>query len=163
MQAPLSRHRGAEQAIDTVVSSRKRNFHEELAAREETKGSSDRAFGLTFAAVFALVGAFRWWSGGASAPYWLGAAAVFLLLGLVAPASLCWPNRAWRQLGLVLYRIVNPVVMGVLFYGVVTPMALFVRLRGKRPLQLRAEPEAASYWIERSPPGPSPATMKRQF
>lgn len=145
------------------MSSRKRNFHEELASREETKGSSDRAFGLTFAAVFAVIGVFRWWSGGASSPYWLGAAAVFLLLALFAPAALYWPNRAWLRLGLVLYRIVNPVVMGVLFYGVVTPMALFVRLRGKRPLQLRMESETASYWIERSPPGPNPATMKRQF
>jgi len=145
------------------VSGRKRNFHEELTSREETVGSSDRAFGLTFAAVFAAIGAFRWWSAGASAPYWLGAAAVFLFLALVAPASLHLLNRAWLRLGLVLYRVVNPVVMGVLFYGVVTPMALIVRLGGKRPLQLQAEPETASYWIERRPPGPSPATMKRQF
>ena len=53
--------------------------------------------------------------------------------------------------------------MAVLFFAVVTPTGLAMRLAGKDPLRLRFDRRAASYWIHRSPPGPEPETMKRRF
>ena len=66
-------------------------------------------------------------------------------------------------MGVLLYTIVNPVVLGLLFYLTVTPIALLMRLLHKDPLRLRREPDATSYWIHRSPPGPTPESMKNQF
>jgi hypothetical protein len=54
-------------------------------------------------------------------------------------------------------------VMTLLFFTTVTPIALIMRAMGKDPLRLRLDPDAPTYWIERSPPGPEPATMPRQF
>jgi hypothetical protein len=53
--------------------------------------------------------------------------------------------------------------MGILFFLVVAPIGLLMRLTGKRPLALEFDPPAKSYWIERSPPGPLPGSMKNQF
>ena len=72
-------------------------------------------------------------------------------------------NCAWFRLGLLLHRIVSPLVFGLLFFLVVTPVALIRRWRGASPLALKTDPTASSYWIPRQP-GPPPAeTMKRQF
>ena len=72
-------------------------------------------------------------------------------------------NKWWTKLGVLLYRIVSPVVLGLLFYLTVTPIALLLRLLGKDPLRLRRDPDGASYWIDRTPPGPAPESMKNQF
>jgi len=62
-----------------------------------------------------------------------------------------------------LHRIVTPVVTGLLFYAVVTPIGLMMRAAGKDVLRLKRDPGAKSYWIERAPPGPAPDTMKNRF
>jgi hypothetical protein len=63
----------------------------------------------------------------------------------------------------LLGRIVNPVVLTVLFFVVVTPYALVLRLAGRDALRLRPEPGRDSYWIARDPPGPAPDFLHRQF
>ena len=65
--------------------------------------------------------------------------------------------------GLLLGRLINPLVMGLLFYLVVTPTGLIMRALGKDLLRLKRDPDATSYWIERTPPGPSGGGMPRQF
>jgi hypothetical protein len=70
-------------------------------------------------------------------------------------------NRAWFKLGLLLNKIVSPIVMGFLFFGVVTPFAWF--LRGKDLLSLKLKPEAETYWIDREPPGPARGSLTKQF
>jgi hypothetical protein len=59
--------------------------------------------------------------------------------------------------------LVNPAVLALLFFFVVTPMALVVRSAGKQPLRLAPDPAAASYWITREPPEGGPSNMRRQF
>ncbi len=66
-------------------------------------------------------------------------------------------------MGLLLHGIVNPVVMGLLFFLVLTPFGLGLRLLGKDPLHRHFDRMAGSYWIRRSPPGPPPGTMTQQF
>ncbi len=143
--------------------SRRKTFHEDFGREETLKRSSDRGFGLVFAAACALVGSARWWRGHPGAGWWLAAAAFFLLAALLKPTVLAPLNRLWLGLGLLLYRVVNPVVMAVLFYLCVTPIGLLMRALGKDFLALRYDPGAAVYWIERRPPGPAPETMQRQF
>ena len=65
-------------------------------------------------------------------------------------------NRIWLKFGLLLHRVVNPVIMALLFYGTVLPTGLIARAMGKDLLRLKREPNADSYWIVRAPPGPSP-------
>jgi hypothetical protein len=69
----------------------------------------------------------------------------------------------WLKFGLLLNSIVSPVVMALLFYLVITPLALIMRTLGKDPLRLKYDAKVSSYWILRAPPGPSPETIKNQF
>ena len=139
------------------------NLHEDLSRPDEVSGASDRRFGLTMAAVLAAIGAVRLGLGHGYWQWWLGGAAVLALLAAVWPAGLRPLNRFWLGLGLVLYRIVNPVVMALLYYTTIVPIGLLLRLCGKDPLRLQRDPAAASYWIVRAPPGPLPETMRNQF
>lgn len=134
-----------------------------VTASQERRGSSDRAFGIVFAVVFAVIGLRPVLAGGAIRPWSVALAAVFLAVALLRPRLLAPLNRAWTWLGLLLHHVVNPIVMGVIFYGVVTPIGLLLRMSGKDPLRLRLDRDAATYWIERRPPGPAPGTMRRQF
>lgn len=130
---------------------------------EALKEPSARSFGLVFTAFFALIGMIpvlngRWPS------VWLEAiAAVFLSVTLLCPGVLAPFNRLWFRFGLLLHRIANPIVMGAVFFLVVTPTALIMRGLGKDLLRLRRDRVARSYWIERRPPGPDPKSLKNQF
>ena len=139
------------------------SLHEDLERKQEGPGSSDRAFGLVFWVFFALVGLaplrthhpIRWWA--------LAVSAAFLVIALVQPAWLAPLNRVWTKLGVLMGRVISPVITALLFYVVVTPTALLFRLLRKDPLRLHSDPGAGSYWIERHPPGPPPDTMPNQF
>ena len=137
--------------------------HERLASDDETKGSSDRAFGLVFGAVFTIVGLWPLIGGGAVRIWALGLAAAFLLAAAAYPRILAPLNRLWTRFGAFLHRISNFLVLALLFYLVITPTGLVLRLLGKDSLRLRFEPGVRSYWIERRPPGPAPETIKQQF
>lgn len=139
-------------------------MHETHSSKDEIKMGSDRAFGFVFASVFALLGS--WELYGVSSGWGWGAltiASVFVLLAFLAPGALKLPNRLWFRFGLLLHKIISPLVLGLLFFLTVTPTALIMRLLGKDPLSLRLKPETKSYWIHRDPPGPEPKSMKKQF
>ncbi len=138
-------------------------IHEDFARDDEVKAGTERAFGIVFAVVFTLIGLLPLWSGGAVRWWSLIIAAAFLVAALVAPRLLAPLNRLWFLFGKALHRVINPLVMGLIFFVAVTPTALIMRLVGKDPLNRRFEPKARTYWIERTPPGPEPETMKNQF
>jgi hypothetical protein len=138
-------------------------LHESLARDEEVVGSSDRTFGLTIGAVCGVIGIVRLIFGHSHPFWWLGAALAMLLFALFWPVALHPLNRLWLRLGLVLYKVVNPVVMTLLYAVAIVPIGLLMRLCGKDPLRLRRDPQAATYWIAREPPGPAPETMRNQF
>jgi Saxitoxin biosynthesis operon protein SxtJ len=138
-------------------------MHETFDREEKVTGSSDRGFGFVFAGFFALVAIVRWWKA-EGAPAWFGAAAVaMLLLALVRPSLLAPFNRLWTKLALLISKVMNPVIMGILFFLVIAPIGLLMRAFGKRPLALAFDPAAKTYWIERTPPAPLPGSMKNQF
>lgn len=137
--------------------------HERMVQVEPEQRSSDRAFGIVFAVVFGII-ALRPLLGGEPVRMWAVAiSGVFLALSLTIPRALAPLNRVWLAIGFILHKITSPVVLGLMFYGAVTPMAFMFRLRGKDPLRLKLDKAAASYWIDRRPPGPLPATMTNQF
>ncbi len=125
--------------------------------------SSERSFGIVFAVVFALIALFPLWSGRPIRLWALLIAAAFLAAALLMPALLRPLSLIWYRIGLLLHRVVNPLLMGILFFGVFTPMALVIRMRGKDLLQLRRDGARQSYWITREPPGPKPGSMSKQF
>ena len=139
------------------------NFHEDLRRSAHARSSSDRNFGVVFAAGCALLGLWpllkrvpvRW-------PL-LSLAWVFLVTALIRPGLLRPLNKVWTMFGLLLGRIVNPIMTAVLFFLVFTPAGIIGRLLGKDPLRLKRAPDASTYWIVRNPPGPAPETMAKQF
>jgi len=139
------------------------SLHEDLTREEAVKGSSDRAFGSTFAVVALVVGGLSLWRGGGAWPYALAAAAAFGGLALAAPRALAPLNWLWLRFGLLLHRVVNPLIMGLMFFLVVAPTGLVMRLGGKDFLRLKFDRAARTYWIAREPPGPAPETMRHQF
>lgn len=147
-----------------MKSGRQHNLHEDLTRDEPVQGSSDRGFGIVFAVVFTLIGLLQIWKERPSAAlWWFAGAAAVALLAFAVPRVLAPFNRLWTKFGLLLHAVTNPVIMGLLFYAVVTPVGLLMRACGKDPLRLALEPAADSYWIVRQPPGPAPESIRRQF
>jgi hypothetical protein len=141
----------------------KQSTHEVFARDEKIVAGSDRSFGLVMAAAFAAVSLLNGWHAGRVWPWTGGIAALFLAAALTRPGVLHPLNLIWLKFGLLLHRLVNPVIMALLFYGTVLPTGLVMRMLGKDLLRLKREPDAESYWIVRRPPGPAPETMKDQF
>lgn len=137
--------------------------HEVYSREEAIKHGSDRSFGLVMAAAFAVLALINGWHDGGWWPWIGGAAALFLVVALLTPALLNPLNRIWLKFGLLLHKIVNPLIMAVMFYGTVLPTGLIMRMLGKDLLRLKFDPKADSYWIVRTPPGPAPESMKDQF
>jgi len=102
---------------------------------------SDRSFGWTFAAVFALIGILHPWA--------LAPAALFAAVTLVRAHWLAPLKRLWMTLGELLNHVVSPVVLGIMFFGVFTPVGWVMRLAGRDPMARSWEPEAESYWLKR--------------
>ena len=128
---------------------------------EEVVGPSDRSFGFVFTGVFSVIALLPLWRGGAPRWWAVAVAVVILALALVTPRALAPANRIWLRIGLLLHRIVNPIVMGVIFFLVVTPFGLVMRLRRSGPASMRRPGKTAtSYWIPRAS---SSSRMDQQF
>ena len=127
---------------------------------EKIKISSNRSFGLLFFVVFLIVslwpltyeGSIRIWS--------VIISAVFLILGLINSKLLTPLNLLWFKFGMILGAIISPIVMGIVFFLVVTPTGFILRIMGKDLLNKKYDKEKETYWIKRDT---SIGTMKRQF
>ena len=139
------------------------NWHETLHDEDAAAGSTDRAFGFLFSAIAGVLAALAAWQGRRGALGWAVVAAGFLAVTLVAPPLLGPLNRAWRRLALLLSKFTTPLIMGLLFFVVIAPVGVIMRLAGKDPLRLRFERENASYWLARSSQGERQTSMTRQF
>ena len=136
--------------------------HEFQDREEIVKLSSERSFGLVFACCFLLLGALSVWRARTLALVVFPGCAV--RAARVCRARLARAlNRLWAKFGLLLHVIISPLVLGILFYGCITPIGFLMRLTGKDPMRRKFEPAAKSYWIVREPPGPAPETFRNQF
>ncbi len=139
------------------------NSHETFDRPDDVKVGSEKSFGLVMGIAFGLIGGWQVWHA-RNWGYWLlGIAAAFLLLAFVAPRLLRPLNWLWFQFGLMLHKVTNPLIMGLLFFIAMLPIGLLMRVLGKRPLALDFNPTAASYWVKREPAGPTGESYKKQF
>jgi hypothetical protein len=138
--------------------------HETITSFRKVSLGSNRRFGLAFGVLFAILGLWPFFRRTGS-PNW----ALIALSAAVLAVALCRPhwlkplNRGWFKLGLALSRIVNPFVMGILFFGAVVPLGWYLRRKGEDLLRLKMNPQAGTYWIERDAPSPAQDSMKKQF
>ncbi len=141
------------------------SFHEDLGRGEVVEGPSERSFGLTVGGILLLIAAWRSWpEGPAAIEIVLGLPALGLIgFGLLWPRVLAPLNRAWMRLGLLLSKVVSPIVLFLVYATTVVPTGLIRQALGHDPLRLKLDPNADSYWIEKEPPGPAPDTMTNQF
>lgn len=125
---------------------------------------SERRFGLLFATIFACLAAYNLFIGGGQGAILpcAAAAVVMAFFAVFAPRRLAPLNRGWFKLGEWLGKLVNPLVLGAIFFGLLTPIAFVSRLFGRDELRLNPN-KGESYWIERTPPGPAPDSFKNQF
>lgn len=139
-------------------------MHDHIQHHEqEQKQSSDRNFGLVFAVFFMIIALLPLLHGGGGR-FWAAVISfVFGIIALVVPSALTLPNRLWMMFGQLMHRIVSPVILVILFYSLITPIGLLMRLLGKDSLHLNFDKQTPSYWIERTPSGPLPESLKNQF
>lgn len=124
---------------------------------------SSRSFAVVFAVVFAIIGAYPLLRGGDPRVWALVIAGAFVLVGLVYPKALQPLNVLWFKFGMLLGRIINPLVMLIIYVVTVVPIGIILRLVGKDLLSLKLDSANSSYWIVRAPPGPEPKSLEDQF
>ena len=126
---------------------------------DDIKIGSNRSFGIVFFIVFLIIATYPLINGDELRLWSLITSIVFLFLGLVNSKMLNPLNKLWFKFGIFLGKIISPLVMGVIFFLVVTPIGLIMRLLGKDVLNLKFS-DHKSYWIEKT--GPK-SKMKNQF
>jgi len=120
-------------------------------------------FGWFFAAVFSALAIYAYWRGlNTVSLVTLIAAILFAAATLLTPQSLAPLNRLWYGLGMLLGKIISPIVLGLIFFVLITPVSLVTRLFGRDELKMRKR-SVKSYWIDRSPPGPLSDSFKNQY
>lgn len=139
------------------------SFHEDLYRDEEAASASDRSFGFVFTVVFAIIGFLPLLYGNDVRKWALALSLLFLLVAIFVPSALRPLNRVWMKFAEVLHRIVNPLVMGAMFFIVISPVALVMRLFGRDVLRRKFDPSAQTYWVSRDNAGTDPAGMRNQF
>ena len=122
--------------------------------------SSNRSFGLLFFIIFLIVGLWPLKNGDNINFYFILISFIFLILGLINSKLLYPLNKLWIKFGEILGIIIAPIVMAIIFFLIVTPIGLFMRLIGKDLLKKQYDKKKKSYWIKRDNPID---TMKQQF
>ena len=121
-----------------------------------------RSFGVIVGGIFAIIGLWpALWRGEDVRLWALILAGLLLLPAAVYPQSLRWPYRGWMTLGLALGWVNTRIILGVIFYGLFTPMGVIMRWAGRDPLLLKLDPQAETYRVNRQS-RPS-SHMRRQF
>ena len=113
------------------------------------KRSSNRSFGLLFFVVFMVIAFWPLTKKSEINLYLISIALIFLVLGLLNSKILSPLNKAWIKLGEILGRIVAPVVMAIVYFIILTPISLLVRLFGKDLIGMKFSNDIKSYWIKR--------------
>ena len=128
----------------------------------EVELPSNRKFGFSFTAIFLVAAAYFYYSASVSWAYvFIAAGSIFLLITLIKSDSLLPLNELWMRFGLLLGMIVSPIVLGIIFFGLFTPIAILMRLSRRDELRLKFI-RKVSHWILREEPI-KPESFKNQF
>ncbi|WP_443640315.1 SxtJ family membrane protein [Candidatus Njordibacter sp. Uisw_039] len=125
---------------------------------------SDRSFGFFVSTIMACASVyFLIKHPGAAVQYvFIFSSILVLFIALVFPQRLHSLNRVWFSIGEILGKIVSPIVLSVIYFGLITPIALSTRLSGRDELRLKKR-VTSTYWVERGPGEPSPDSFNNQF
>ena len=126
---------------------------------DDIKISSNKSFGIVFSVVFLIIAIYPFSYSGEIRTWSLILSIVFMILGLTNSKVLTPLNKIWFKFGIFLGKIISPLVMGLIFFFVVTPIGIIMRTLGKDLLNLKFS-KNKSYWIEKN--GPK-SKMKNQF
>jgi len=126
---------------------------------KDIKISSNKSFGIVFFIVFLIIGLFPLLKGGDFRLWSLIVSFIFLILGLINSSILTPLNKIWFKFGILLGEIVSPIVMGLVFFGVVAPTGIIMRILRKDLIGLKKN-NTNSYWIEKNS---KMSSMKNQF
>ena len=121
--------------------------------------SSNRSFGILFSILFAIIAFWPIINGNPLRLWLIPVSVIFLVLGLLNSKLLNPLNKVWVKFGELLGRIIAPVVMAIIYFIIVTPIGLFMRLIGKDLLNIKFS-QANTYWIKREK---KISSMKKQF
>ena len=126
---------------------------------DETKVGSNKSFGIVFFVVFLLISFYPLLNSESIRLWSLIVSTIFLILGILNSNLLSPLNKLWFKFGIFLGKIISPIIMGIIFFLVVTPIGLIMRLFGKDVLNLKYN-DYKSYWIKKTGPKNK---MKNQF
>ena len=134
-----------------------------LKKTEDAKRSSDKSFGIVFSIVFFIIGVWplfnreepRFWA-------FITGLSLFII-AFIKPNLLTKLNLVWFKFGELLHKIMNPLILALIFFIIIMPIGLIMQLCSKRPIPLKFDKAKKTYWIDKTPSGPEPDTMKRQF
>ena len=129
-----------------------------MKSNSKTIIPSNRGFGLVFFIVFLIVALWPLKSGEDLRLWSLTLSIIFLILGIFNSKLLTPLNKLWIKFGMFLGLIVSPIIMGIVFFSVVTPIGFFMRITGKDLLRLKSKKN--TYWIDRNN---IKSSMKKQF
>ena len=130
-----------------------------MSEYNDIKISSNRSFGVVFFVVFLLIAFYPLLNNNEIRLWSLIVSVLFLILGILNSKILSPLNKVWFKFGLLLGKIISPIIMGVIFFLVVTPIGFIMKLLGKDLINLKFNNEK-SYWIQKT--GPK-SKMKNQF
>lgn len=124
---------------------------------------TNRKFGIFFSTVFFAIAIYSYWK------IWVEVsiaalilAILFAFLSIIATQLLTPLNRLWYQLGISLGKIVSPVILGIIFFVMITPISLITRAFGRDELKIKKR-YVKSYWVDRSPSRPLTDSFKNQY
>ena len=124
------------------------------------KISSNRSFGIVFFILFLLIALYPITYSGEIRIWSLIISFIFIILGLLNSKILTPLNKLWFKFGVILGKMISPIIMGIIFFLVVTPIGLIMKVLGKDLLRLKFNKKDNTYWIEKN--GPK-SKMKNQF
>jgi hypothetical protein len=122
-----------------------------------------RKFGLTLGIALALLGGLFWWRDKGVYPYLLGGGSLLILLGWLRPLVLRPFHKGWMGLALGMGWVVTRLILGLLFFVVVTPIGVLARLCGRDKLDRGFDRKHDHYWIQRSEARPEKEAYERQY
>tara|TARA_Y100001970_G_scaffold282739_1_gene396200 strand:+ start:681 stop:1073 length:393 start_codon:yes stop_codon:yes gene_type:complete len=128
--------------------------------QKEIKISSNKSFGLVFFVIFIIIALWPLLNNGNIRIWSIIVSIIFLILGLLNSKILTPFNKLWMRLGALLGIIVSPIVMGVVYFGIITPIGLIMKLFGKDVLNLKLDKNKKTYWTLKKK---IPSKMKDQF
>ena len=131
-----------------------------MLKKSKSEISSNRSFGIVFFIVFLIISLWPLTNGETLRVWSIVIAVIFLILGLINSKLLTPLNKLWFKFGILLSRIVSPIVLGFIFFAIITPTGIIMKMLGKDLLNNKYDNTKKSYWINRDK---LKSTMKQQF